>query len=192
MVVGTGCLVTGANQPVTGDAEPTGTPSSGSGVVEALGPISLSAARIPVRLGIPVIGVSSSLLPLGLNADRTVEVPVDPDVAGWYSLGARPGDTGSSVILGHVDSQEGPAVFARLAELERGARLRVSAGDGTTHVFVVTSTATYRNADFPAQRVYARTGGRFLTVVTCGGRYDADRGGYQSNVVVYSRLLRSR
>ncbi len=151
------------------------------------------SARVasPVRLRIPVIGVSTTLLRLGLNQDDTVEVPTDAESAGWYHLGPRPGDPGSSVILGHVDSVSGPAVFARLGELRRGERIRIDARDNTTGVFEVTRVATYPNADFPAQRVYARTGGRFLNLVTCGGSYDAAQGGYQANVVVFTRLLRT-
>lgn len=150
-----------------------------------------SPSGTPTRLRIPAIDVSTSLLRLGLNTDKTVEVPAKANLAGWYRLGARPGDTGSAVILGHVDSPAGPAVFARLAELQPGQRLQVDRRGAGTSEFVVTSVETYPNADFPAQRVYARTGGSFLNLVTCGGTYDAARGGYQANVVVYTRLMTS-
>jgi hypothetical protein len=47
----------------------------------------------------------------------------------------------------------------------------------------------YPNARFPAEKVYAARGGRFLNLVTCGGEYDASRGGYQANVVVNARWV---
>jgi hypothetical protein len=47
-------------------------------------------------------------------------------MAGWYALGPRPGDPGSSVILGQVDSGRGPAVFFRLRELRRGDEIKVT------------------------------------------------------------------
>jgi LPXTG-site transpeptidase (sortase) family protein len=143
----------------------------------------------PVRLDIAGIDLSTKLIRLGLAEDRTVEVPTDPDRAGWFDEGPAPGATGSSVILGHVDSVTGPAVFARLDELERGDLVRVRRTDGSVLAFEVVRVALYANADFPAQQVYATPGARRLNLVTCGGEYDADRGGYQSNLVVYTKLV---
>src|SRR6185503_4859168 len=56
----------------------------------------------PVRLEIPKIGVRTSLMTLGKNADRTVQVPpLDrADQAGWYRWGAAPGRPGPAVIIG--------------------------------------------------------------------------------------------
>lgn len=141
----------------------------------------------PIRLEIPAIDVSTPLLRLGLEPDRTVEVPADADLAGWFRRGSPPGEEGSSVILGHVDSVEGPAVFARLRELEPGDSVMVSRADGSVVEFVVLKSETYLNADFPARRVYAATSLRRLNLVTCGGAYEAELGGYQANLVVYTR-----
>jgi len=145
----------------------------------------------PVHLAIPAIHVSHRLLRLGLQPDRTVEVPAPEDSAypGWFRLGPTPGQVGSSVILGHVDSVRGPAVFYDLRFLSRGDKVDVRLRDGTVTHFAVRRVATYANADFPADRVYAAHGVRALNLVTCGGEYDRSRGGYQSNVVVYTRLV---
>jgi len=150
------------------------------------------ATVAPTRLRIPAIGVATDLVRLGLHDDNTVEVPEDPDEAGWFDLGPPPGRPGSAVILGHVDSTVGPAVFYRLGRLETGDEVTVRLADGTTVVFAVTRVATYANDAFPAQRVYAGSPGKpVLNLVTCGGRYDPEAGGYQSNVVVYTRHLRT-
>lgn len=143
----------------------------------------------PRWLRIPGIDVDTALVPLGLNADRTVEVPSDPDEAGWYHLGPLPGATGSAVILGHVDSTSGPAVFYRLRTLAKGDRIEVTRADGSVARFAVRSLVTYPNADFPARKIYRNTGPPTLTLVTCGGAYDRSRGGYQANVVVYADLV---
>lgn len=143
----------------------------------------------PVRLTIPDLAVSSRLLRLGLQRDGTVDVPQDPLLAGWYHLGPPPGAHGTAVILGHVDSVDGPAVFYRLSQLEAGDRVRVLLDDDSTVTYAVHSVRTYANADFPAQRVYGGQGRRELNLVTCGGDYDASRGGYQANVVVNARWV---
>jgi sortase family protein len=145
----------------------------------------------PVSLSIPAIGVSKDLLTLGLRPDKTVEVPssADADFPGWYRLGPTPGQLGSAVILGHVDSVRGPAVFYQLRNLRPGSRVDVRLQNGATAHFAVRRVATYPNDEFPARKVYASRGVRALNLVTCGGAYDKARGGYQSNVVAYTRLV---
>lgn len=146
----------------------------------------------PLTLTIPSLGVSSRLVRLGLNEDGTVEVPTAPETAGWFRLGTVPGQRGSSVILGHVDSVDGPAVFTGLSTMRSRDRVLVALSDDTLVTFEVTGVETYANADFPADRVYAGTSrARQLNLVTCGGEYDAQRGGYQSNVVVFTRRTRT-
>lgn len=187
-VAGAACLV------MWGASSPSGEPVTAT-IMTASPPASPTATAappatpLPVRLTIPAIGVSTPLVRLGLQDDGTVEVPSEPLHAGWYDLGPAPGAVGSAVVLGHVDSEDGPAVFARLAELVRGDIVRVARADGSVASFAVASVRTYANADFPGQRVYGAARGRQLNLVTCGGAYDADRGGYQSNVVVNARLM---
>ena len=67
--------------------------------------------------------------------------------------------------------------------------MAVRLDDGTLARFEVRSVETYANEDFPAQKVYGTQGSSLLNLVTCGGDYDAARGGYQSNVVVFARLV---
>lgn len=143
----------------------------------------------PVGLEIPAIDIDTRLTELGLNADGTVEVPANPALAGWYRLGTTPGARGSAVILGHVDSSDGPAVFYRLSSLHPGARVEVELAGHRRLTFRVRSVQVYPNASFPARKVYAARHGRILNLVTCGGEYDEARGGYQANVVVRAGLV---
>jgi sortase (surface protein transpeptidase) len=144
---------------------------------------------VPVALSIPAIGVTTPLSTLGLNPDGTVEVPTDFQEAGWYRLGPSPGQAGSAVILGHVDSYQGPAVFFRLRALVAGNQIDVTLADGESVRFEVTSVETYSKQAFPAQLVYGSHGDAALQLVTCGGAFDAQTGSYLSNVVVFSSLV---
>lgn len=143
----------------------------------------------PEQLAIPDLDLDTRLITLGVRPDQTVEVPSDPDRAGWFRRGPTPGALGSAVILGHVDSVEGPAVFAGLADLAPGARITVRMDDGSVVIFAVHSVRTYANEAFPARKIYGSHGRSELNLVTCGGVYDSARGGYQSNVVVNARLV---
>ncbi|RLV56747.1 class F sortase [Aeromicrobium phragmitis] len=170
-------------------AAPTATPSD-TPSAQSDSPSPAAAAPAPERLSIDAIGVDTGLVSLGLAEDETVEVPSNPDDAGWYTLGPSPGEDGSAVILGHVDSPTGPAVFAQLPSLQVGDEIDVTRKDGSQVTFSVARVATYANEDFPANKVYASTPGfPTLRLVTCGGDYDAANGGYQSNVVVYANLV---
>jgi sortase (surface protein transpeptidase) len=152
-------------------------------------PVPVAPHAPPAELRIPAIGLSVSVGSLGLNDDRTVEVPTDFAEPGWFRLGPPPGDIGSAVILGHVDSVDGPAAFYRLKELTVGDEVEVASVDGAISRFAVTEVATYPKEQFPAERVYAPHGGSELQLVTCGGEFDHRAHSYRSNVVVYTSLV---
>jgi hypothetical protein len=148
------------------------------------------ATPIPTRIIIPKIRVASSLDRLGRAPDGTVETP-GPDrweVPGWYELGPRPGDLGSAVILGHVDSKRGPAVFFRLRELRAGDEIDVTRADGSSVRFVVQRTEQYDKQRFPTDEVYYPTLTSALRLVTCGGEFDYSTRHYRSNVIVFAAI----
>lgn len=149
----------------------------------------LSADVRPVTLRVPSIGVDAPMIELGLNPDRTLEVPVDTVTTGWYGLGPRPGEPGPAVIAGHVDSKAGPGVFFRLRELEPGARIEVVYDDGTLVTFTITELARYDKDDFPTGRIYGDTPDAQLRLITCGGTFDRTDGHYRDNIVAFATLL---
>jgi sortase (surface protein transpeptidase) len=174
-----------APQPSMSDAGVTGGSSQGPSL----------ARSVPVSVRIPAIGVNSRLLRLGLNADGTVQVPsvrTSAGLAAWYKYSATPGQIGSSVIEGHVDSQRGPAVFFRLGGLHRGDAIDVTLADGVTAVFRVTGVREYSKSRFPAKAIYGATGFAALRLITCGGAFDYATGHYLSSTVVFASLASSR
>jgi sortase (surface protein transpeptidase) len=149
----------------------------------------VATSSVPVSLRIPVIGVSVSLSQLGLNADKSPEVPTRYQEPGWFKLGPAPGMTGSAVILGHVDDKNGPAVFYKLGSLKAGDTVDVSLANGSVAHFAVKAVETYPKTRFPSQKVYGPHGDRALQLVTCGGTFDEASGHYLSNVVAYTSLV---
>ena len=142
----------------------------------------------PVRLWIPAIAVSTPLVRLGRLPDGSLEVPKDWDTAGWYDQGPRPGQPGPAVILGHVDSRTGPAVFFRLRDLRPQDIIRVGLSDGRILVFRVQRLEQYPKNEFPTEAVYFPTLNRELRLITCGGEFDYASGSYRDNIVVYATL----
>ncbi len=186
-----GCSTSGARQaePSGATGSPTTAARPAGGVEAARGFRSARGYRatpIPVRLDIPRIQVASSLDRLGRARDGTVEVPSRWQVAGWYARGPRPGDPGSAVILGHVDSRSGPAVFYRLHRLRQGDEIVVTRADRSTVRFVVQRTEQYDKLRFPTDEVYYPTLTSTLRLVTCGGQFDYHTGHYRSNIIVFA------
>jgi LPXTG-site transpeptidase (sortase) family protein len=140
----------------------------------------------PVSLTIPLIGVQTQLITLGLTSAGELQVPSTTSVAGWYTGSPRPGAVGSSVIVGHIDSLTGPGVFYRLSELKAGDKVYVKRADGTLVEFRVTSVQTYLKDRFPTDEVYGPVPDPELRLITCGGAFDAATGHYLSNIVVYA------
>ena len=140
----------------------------------------------PVSLTIPLIGVQTRLITLGLTPAGELQVPSSTAVAGWYTGSPRPGAIGSAIIVGHIDSLTGPGVFYRLSELAVGDKVYVKRADGTLVEFRVTSVQTYLKDRFPTEDVYGPVPDPELRLITCGGAFDAATGHYLSNIVVYA------
>jgi sortase (surface protein transpeptidase) len=138
----------------------------------------------PLRVEIPAIGVSSPLVRLGLNRDRSMEVPRDFQVAGWFTGGPQPGQLGPAVIAGHVDSRTGPAVFHRLRDLRPGDQIRVVRADRRVVRFEVDSLASYPKQALPSDAVYGATTAPALRLITCAGSFDRASRSYRENLVV--------
>jgi Sortase domain len=173
-----GCLLLVGCQGLDGGAREARAPSDRAVVGGAVG--------VPVSIAIPAVGVDARVVPVGLRADRTMEVP-GVDLAGWYEPGPRPGEAGPAVLVGHVDSRHGPAVFFRLGELRPGDRVEVGWQGGTARSFVVERVERRPKEALPVERIWNRTRQPVLRLITCGGSFDRSTGHYRDNVVVYAK-----
>ena len=177
--------------PAAAPADPQGSPVAGTTSAAVPGPPAAEAVTVPrgqrpARIAIPAIDVDAPMTDLGIAADGSIEVPDVAAEAGWLDTTPAPGQQGPAVIAGHVDSTTGPAVFYRLSALAPGDEIEVTQADGATATFTVDGVRTYAQDDFPTSEVYGPVPGPALRLITCGGDYVADDGGYQSNVVVYA------
>ncbi len=180
LVVLTGCG--GAARGPAATAPPPVPPSApapdGAAVADPVG------VPEPTAVGIPAIEVASSLVDLGVAADGTAEVPDRFELAGWFEGGGRPGSRGPTVLLGHVDSTAGPAVFHDLRSLRPGDLVEVTVADGTVARYAVTGTERFAKDAFPTAAVFGATTDDVLRLVTCTGEFDRGAGSYTDNLVV--------
>jgi sortase (surface protein transpeptidase) len=157
--------------------------------VEQQATTSVFARSIPVRLHIPKIQLDTTFVaPLGLNADKSVSVPDSYTEVGWYKYGATPGEIGPAVILGHVDSYQGAAIFYHLGGLETGDEIEITREDGTVVTFVVTDMERKLQSEFPTEKVYGPIPYAGLRLITCTGTYNHGTLRYSHNLIVYAEL----
>ena len=182
-VSGLGLIAVGLTAgPARPPQPPAGTPTRTHPAPD-LAPLTRAA---PVRVQIPAIDVRAEIIPVGADASGVLEVPPleRPTVAGWYRHGASPGETGNAVLVGHVDSPAGPAVFFDLGRLRAGQEIQVVRADAQVATFTVHGVHAYPKDRFPTDLVYGPADAAGLRLITCGGRFDSTTGNYEDNIVV--------
>lgn len=144
----------------------------------------------PVRISIPEIAVDAPFTPLAIGPSGQLNAPPpeDDNLVGWFADGATPGERGTAIVAGHVDTKTGPAVFLRLDNLKKGSTVNITRKDGVVATFKVDSVETFSKAAFPSDRVYSDTPTPQLRLITCGGAYDKAKQDYVDNVVAFAHL----
>lgn len=124
------------------------------------------------------------MIAVGLNPDRSMEVPGATE-AGWYERGPLPGEErGSAVIAGHVDYRQAPGVFLELRRLAVGDQIAVVDANGYQHGYSVTERFQVSKELLPTGELFRRDGPPVLTLITCGGAFDQSGRSYEDNIVI--------
>ncbi|WP_226358994.1 class F sortase [Pseudonocardia sp. ICBG601] len=168
---------------------PVTAPGSAPGALLPPGPAPLVRSE-PVRLRVDRLGLDTEPRPMGLTADRSMEVPADAGTVGWYTGAPTPGEVGPAVLTAHVDWKGLPGAFADLDTLEPGDEIRVDRADGTSVVFAVRRVGRFPKAEFPTAEVYGDLDHAGLRLITCGGVFDRSARSYLDNVVVFADQVR--
>ncbi|MGY1774239.1 class F sortase [Geodermatophilus sp. SYSU D00804] len=159
-------------------------PAPGPAVRDAA-PAPAPAVVPPVRLQVPALGVDAPVDPAGVAGDGQMALPDDVARAGWYRFGPAPGAPGSAVLAGHVDdAEQGLGALARLRSAEPGQEVLVTDVAGATTRWRVVARELLDKQALPVDLLFTREGPPRLTLVTCGGPFLPDVGGYRDNVVV--------
>jgi LPXTG-site transpeptidase (sortase) family protein len=169
--------------PTMSSASPSASGSAPPSPSQAPSPPVLSA---PVRVRIPQIGVKAEVLPVGLDKAKAVAIPEDIMKVGWYELGVPPGASqGSAVLVAHRDGRvQGHGVFYNLGQLGLGDKVFITTSAGEKLAYKVVSREQISKKRLPLKELFAIDGPPRLTLISCGGYYDRNNGGYQDNVVV--------
>lgn len=145
----------------------------------------------PTVIRVPAVGIEAKFeTPLDLDSTGLMEVPKGFDTVAWYKYSPTPGEIGPSVVVGHVDSENGPEVFQPLKDLKDGDLVEIGREDGSVAVFEVYKLSYHSKKRFPFDKVFGDVEGSELRLITCGGVFDYDDRSYSHNLVIYAKFLR--
>jgi sortase A len=118
-----------------------------------------------------------------------MDVPKLPSDVAWFDKGYRPGEAGSAVIAGHLDSTTDRAVFWDLHLMKPGDKVMLAYDDGSQLTFEVTGSEAYPYNQAPLQRIFGPSTAALLNLVTCNGTFDRGARNYDKRLVVYTKQV---
>ena len=110
----------------------------------------------PARISIASAGAAGPVERMGVKGGQ-LQIP-PPGRAGWFDAGPRPGEIGRAVIVSHVDSKHGPALFFNLLQQQRGSRIVVRDRHGGEHRFAVVRRRQIEKKPLPGSLGLRRVG----------------------------------
>lgn len=171
---------------VSQEVSPTPQPT----LIPTATPTPTPAYYAPTRIIIPKLGVDTAIENVGITSDGAMDTPQNFDQVGWFSLGVKPGEMGSSVFAGHLDTQTGaPAVFYYLSQMTEGDEFQIVDETGRTLTFRVYQTGSYSENAFPLTDVFEKADGRYVNLITCHGIWQYGSHTYSDRFVVSAVLV---
>jgi LPXTG-site transpeptidase (sortase) family protein len=146
----------------------------------------------PVQLYSKEVELDVQINPVGVQADGMLDVPSDWFSGGWYKKSAKPGQEGNVIIDGHYDTNTGsPAAFWNLKNLVVNDKVVVVDEFGKEHAYVVEEIHHLEISTANRLDILNKSVGKTLTLITCGGVWDAQAGTYNKRLIIKARIIDS-
>jgi hypothetical protein len=157
-------------------------------------PVKPGAAAIayvsPYRIEIPRLGAVAPIVDVATLAGGELDVPLNPQVVGWWKYGAKPGASkGTAILDGHINYAGVEGVLSRIGTLNPGDAVYIYGldnGKNTRLPFKITGVRTYSKQALPYQEIFDQKSVGRVAIVTCGGPFDASTGNYRDNIVAFA------
>ena len=180
------------------------------------GPIIVASARIlpaapaeeepqpegfaPVEMQVESVDLAAPI-EIGAIVDGAMQDPTGPWVVSWYDGLGLVGEGNNVVMSGHVDyyntgpdGTPGPAVFYDIPNLAPGDVIRLIGENGENIEYAVEwaqefDVATELTPEVIQNDIVGDTGQESLTLITCGGEFDAATGEYLKRWVLRANQI---
>jgi hypothetical protein len=155
---------------------------------------------VPVEFQIDSIGVDAPI-EIGAIVEGAMQDPTGPWVVAWYDQLGKVGEGHNVVMAGHIDyynsgpgGTAGPAVFWDVPNLAAGEVIRVLGANGESTEYAVEwsrmyNVATELTPEVIQTEIVGDTGQESLTLITCGGDFDASTGQYVNRWVLRANQI---
>ena len=146
-----------------------------------------AATLVPATLSVPSIGVKADVELVGKKADGSMGTPQNFKDVAWYSLGSKPGESGSAVFDGHVNNaltQSG--VFSNLSKVQKGDYVSIADAKGKTLVYQVSETKVL-TPEADTAVLFATSGPQQIVLITCDGEWVQDEHQFSERLVVIAK-----
>lgn len=172
--------------PASGTARPVTSPTATTTTLPRTDDAPHGRLGAPVEVQLPSIGVTAVVKAVGVDGQGHVAIPERVDTVGWYRYSPLPGSAaGSTVLVGHVDSaRQGEGAFSRLRDMGRADRVALDLTGGRRLDYRVVSRAQFSKTSVPLADLFSLGGRPRLTLITCGGPFDASVRSYRDNIVI--------
>lgn len=142
---------------------------------------------IPIAIKIDKAGVDAQVETQEI-VDGVMQNPSGPFVVSWYRETGRPGEADNIVMAGHLDYWDvGQAVFWNLGKLQKGDVIEITGEDNHVYKYKVDWSKSYKTEDLTPKvlrKIVGKSDSEELTLITCTGDFDYNRGAYLSRLVV--------
>lgn len=144
----------------------------------------------PKFIRVSSVGVEGYIQNVGVDQNQEVAVPDNIHMAGWFADSVKPGQTGLSIIDGHVDGNTQDAIFKNLPAVQPGAEIIVEFGSGEKKTFRVMDVVTTKE-DEAASVLFSQkpTVTSQLNLITCIGTFNEETRRYDERVIVTAELI---
>ena len=143
------------------------------------------------RLEIAGLDVAARIEEVGQDESGNMREPSASDVVAIYNGNPSPGESGNSVLAGHVDTRSDfqGGIFGRLDEIAVGDGVDYYVDENTQYTYRVISREVYPYDDAPNSQIFSDDGEERLTLITCSGRWEDEAQTYDQRLVVVAERV---
>lgn len=149
---------------------------------------SLGPAPTGGHIKLPTLGVLAPIVKVGIDGGNKMVVPRNARDVAWLDRGGIHGYTNNVVLAGHISYSRVPGSFMRIGSLRPGDEVKMDM-DGKHYTYRVTFVCLFgRNTDRAAQ-IMGYTEKPSLTLISCGGGWDAAARTHTGRYAVRAELV---
>ena len=147
------------------------------------------APELPRIIHINAIGVKARVLQMGVNADGSMQAPINVFDTGWYTGSVRPGQKGASIIVGHVSGPTRHGIFEKLSQLKNGDSITIENGAGKLFNYQVVASETVKLENVDMNKFMRPANGvdEGLNLMTCAGKWINSGSTMDHRLMVYAK-----